>query len=106
MTFAFLVDSVPFSKDVRDGKTSLGGSESACLGLARALAARGHEVSVFATKLEPEAIGTDAAGVLWRPAEAFTSVNQFCEWDVVVALRWFGFFGLGPVHARLRLLWN
>ena len=30
-SWAFLVDSVPFSKAVRDGETSLGGSESACL---------------------------------------------------------------------------
>jgi hypothetical protein len=36
-SWAFLVDSVPFTKAVRDGETSLGGSESACLGLARAL---------------------------------------------------------------------
>src|SRR4051812_36352819 len=106
MTFAFIVDSVPFTKAVRDGETSLGGSESACLGLARALAARGHDVHVFAMRLEQDAIGPDAGGVIWHPAESFTTHNQFFEWDVVVALRWFGFYGLNQVNARLRLLWN
>lgn len=105
LSIAFLVDSVDFSKAVRDGETSLGGSESACLGLARALKARGHYVHIYATKLAPDAGGADAGGVLWHPAEVFHAANQFLEWDVVVALRecrWY----MQPVHARLRLLWN
>src|SRR2546427_4923208 len=106
MTFAFLVDSVPFTRAVRDGETSLGGSESACLGLARALQARGHQVHLFATQLAQEAVGLDAAGCTWHPIESFQPMNQFIEWDVVVALRWFGIFGLSPIQARLRLLWN
>jgi glycosyltransferase involved in cell wall biosynthesis/2-polyprenyl-3-methyl-5-hydroxy-6-metoxy-1,4-benzoquinol methylase len=103
--WAFLVDSVPFTKATRDGETSLGGSESACLGLARALKRRGHEVHVFATKLAPDAAGPDAAGVVWHPLDAFNSMNQFIDWDVVVGLRMFSFFA-DTMHARLKLLWN
>lgn len=106
MTWAFILDSVPFTKAVRDGETSLGGSESACLGLARALAKRGHDVNIFATQLSQDATGRDAAGCIWHPVETFHTMNTFIEWDVVVALRWFAFFGIQPVFARLRLLWN
>jgi glycosyltransferase involved in cell wall biosynthesis/predicted O-methyltransferase YrrM len=104
-SWAFLVDSVPFTKAVVDGQTSLGGSESACLGLARALQARGHDVHIFATKLAQDAEGPDAAGVVWHPLDDFAPMNQFIEWDVVVGLRMFAFFGM-TVHARLKLLWN
>jgi glycosyltransferase involved in cell wall biosynthesis len=106
VTWAFLVDSVVFTKAVRDGETSLGGSESACLGLARALKARGHDVHIYTTQLAQDAVGPDAAGCVWHPADDFRGMNEFFEWDVVVALRWFGFFSQFPVHARLRLLWN
>lgn len=106
MIWAFALDSVPFTKAVRDGETSLGGSESACLGLARALVTRGHEVHIFTTQLTEDAVGLDPSGLSWHHADDFRVMNQFLEWDVVVALRWFGFFGAQPVHARLRILWN
>ena len=105
MTYAFLVDSVEFTPDTVAGRTSLGGSESACLGLARALQARGHDVHIFATKLSAEAVGPDHAGVTWHPAAHFAQTNNWIEWDVVVALRMHHWFAQ-PVHARLRILWN
>src|SRR4051812_6161529 len=100
MTYAFLVDSVDFTRATVNGETSLGGSESACLGLARALQARGHDVHVFATKMQPEAAGPDFAGVTWHPAEHFRATNAWIEWDVVVALRMYHWFS-EPVQARL-----
>lgn len=100
---AFLVDSVPFTKAVIAGETSLGGSESACLGLARALKARGHQVHLFVSKLAEDAAGPD---VLWHPVDEFHAMNQFIEFDVVVALRWFAILGQTQIHARLRILWN
>ncbi len=106
LSWAFLVDSVPFTKDVIDGKTSLGGSESACVGLARALAQRGHDVHIFTTQLAPDAAGRDAAGVLWQPLSDFRTINSFIEWDVVVALRMLQVFAAHPVFARLRILWS
>ena len=104
-SWCFLVDSVPFTRAVRDGQTSLGGSESACLGLARALKARGHQVHVFASRLAPDAVGADPWGVLWHQLEDFTAMNAFIEWDVCVGLRNYLFFNHG-VQARLRVLWN
>lgn len=105
MTYAFLVDSVEFTPDTVAGRTSLGGSESACLGLARALQQRGHDVHIFATKLSADAVGPDHAGVTWHPADHFAQTNSWIEWDVVVALRMHHWFAQ-PVHARLRILWN
>ena len=107
MTWAFLLDSVPFSRAVIAGETSLGGSESACLGLARALQARGHQVHLFVTQLEDGARGSvDRAGVTWHGLNDFSPMNQFLEWDVVCCLRMFAGYGAVPIHARLRLLWN
>jgi len=107
MTFAFLLDSVPITKGVIDGETSLGGSESACLGLARALKARGHDVHIYAARFPASGEGyIDAAGVVWHQSETFHDTNVWFEWDVVVALRSFYWFGQSQVHARLRLLWN
>jgi glycosyltransferase involved in cell wall biosynthesis len=105
LSWAFVVDSVPFTKAVRDGETSLGGSESACLGLARSLAARGHNVHIVATKLSPDAWGVDAYGVTWIPYEQLETMNRFYEWDVFVGLRMPAVFGT-PRNARLKVLWN
>lgn len=105
MKIAFYVDSVPFTADVIAGAESLGGSESACLGLARALAARGHEVSILATKLDEGCIGRDHAGVLWHPAEMVYDLSNVIEWDVFVSLR-MPYVFQRPIKARLRMLWN
>ena len=107
MTWAFLVDSVPFTLPVIAGETSLGGSESAALGLARALARRGHGVHLFTTQLATEAVGhQDQAGVIWHSLDEFTTINTFLEFDVVVALRMLGAFAGHPIQARLKLLWS
>ncbi len=105
-SWAFLVDSVPFTRAVVDGQTSLGGSESSCLGLARALQRRGHDVHIFTTRLDEDAAGPDAEGVHWHAYDDFAQMNVFIEWDVVVALRSYAAFALHPVYARMRILWN
>jgi 2-polyprenyl-3-methyl-5-hydroxy-6-metoxy-1,4-benzoquinol methylase/glycosyltransferase involved in cell wall biosynthesis len=106
LTLGFYVDSVPFTPGVLDGTVSLGGSESACLGLARALQALGHDVHLFATKLDPACVGQDQAGVTWHRAEDLGHLNAFMDWDVFTVLRMFPVFGQIHVPARLRLLWN
>lgn len=106
MTIAFYIQSVPFTKAVIAGDASLGGSESACVGLARALAARGHRVHIFTPDIDDDALGRDHAGVRWQHANDLTAMNLFIEWDVFVALRMFTIFGRFPIKARLRLLWN
>jgi hypothetical protein len=106
LSWAFLVDSVPFTKAVIAGETSLGGSESACLGLARALKARGHDVHIFTTQFADDAIGLDATGLRGIPLTDFHAMNDFIEWDVVCALRMWHAFAWRPIYARMRLLWN
>lgn len=102
---AFHIDSVPFSAGVIAGTTSLGGSESACVGLARALAARGHDVHIFTTQLDEDAEGPDHAGVTWHPWSEHATINTFLEWDVFVGLRMTHCFQR-KIRARLRILWN
>lgn len=104
-SWCFVIDSVPFSKATRDGETSLGGSESACIGLARALAVKGHHVFICATKLAEDAQGADAAGVTWIPYDQLDLTNMFFEWDVFCVLRHPAIFQT-PRRARLRVLWN
>jgi glycosyltransferase involved in cell wall biosynthesis/2-polyprenyl-3-methyl-5-hydroxy-6-metoxy-1,4-benzoquinol methylase len=104
LSFCFLIDSVPFTPDVIAGKTSLGGSESACLGLARALKARGHDIDIFTTQLAKDAVGPDASGIRWHPMDDFASVNAFIHYDVCCALRLYPAF-YRKINARLRMLW-
>lgn len=105
MKIGFFVDSVPFDRKVISGEASLGGSESACLGLARALQARGHQVHIIATKLDESCHGLDHAGVVWHPAEVVYELSQVADWDVFVSLRMPHVFR-HPIKAKLRLLWN
>lgn len=105
LTWAFHIDSVPFDAATIAGDASLGGSESAALGLARALQARGHHVHIFATKLAEDAPPTDHAGVRWHPSHDLLAVSKIVDWDVFVALRIPNVFDL-HVPAKLRLLWN
>lgn len=105
LRWAFVVDSVPFTRATRDGETSLGGSESACLGVARGLARLGHDVHIFATKLDEEAEGADADGCLWHPYETLHTYTAIFHWDVFVGLRMPRVFNQ-PIRARYRVLWN
>lgn len=104
-SWAFFMDSVTFTRAVVDGLTSLGGSESSCMMLARALADRGHDVHIFTPKIEPDAEGRDARGVTWHLWDDFLPMNRFVEWDCVVSLRSLQPF-MNHVSARYRMLWN
>jgi 2-polyprenyl-3-methyl-5-hydroxy-6-metoxy-1,4-benzoquinol methylase/glycosyltransferase involved in cell wall biosynthesis len=105
LTWAFHIDSVEFTPSVIAGTASLGGSESACLGLARSLQARGHRVHIFTTQLHADAPAKDAWGVQWHPTAALHDLSRFTQWDVFVALRMPAIFG-ADVKAALRVLWN
>ena len=102
---AFHIDSVEFTPGILSGKESLGGSESACVGLARALSDLGHDVHIFSTKISEDAEGPDHAGVLWHHASMHEDINAFLEWDVFVGLRMVHCFAK-PIRAKLRVLWN
>lgn len=100
----FTIDSVPFTASVIAGTTSLGGSESACLGLARALQARGHEVHVFVSQLAQDAPTVDHAGVTWHDLSTVAGWSVLMDWDVAVALRQPQF--LQHIPAKFRILWG
>lgn len=102
----FYVNSVPFTRAVIEGRTSLGGSESACLSLARALSARGHDVHIFARQLQLTADDPDRIdGVAWHGAETLLDVLKFASPDVFCSLRDPSPF-TAHIPARLNLLWN
>lgn len=105
-TIGFLMDSVAMTRAVIDGQASLGGSESAMVGLARALKRRGHDVRIFASHLDPSCNCPDRAGVVWHPLEDLEGFNQIVEFDVFVVLRTYPhLMGYQP-RARLTLLWH
>ena len=106
LRIAALIDSIEFTPGVVRGDDSLGGSESACVGLMRALAKRGHDVTIFTTQIADDALGPDQAGVTWRHAKDLHVLNQYAEWDVVVSLRSSALFAAGRVNARYRILWS
>lgn len=105
-TIGFLVDSVPITEGILAGTESLGGSESACLGLARALVARGHDVRIFASNLHEDCPPVDQAGVVWHPLDTLPELNRVIEFDVFVILRAFPQLASYQPQARLVLLWH
>lgn len=104
LSVCFTVDSVTFTKGVIAGTTSLGGSESACVGLARALQARGHDVHIFTTKLAEDVDPIDHAGVTWHDMARVKDWSTFKDWDVAVALRQPIY--LASIRAKFKMLWN
>ena len=84
---------MPFQRD-------LGGSESAMVFAARALAARGHEVEVF-TRCEAPGEYDD---VVYHDISQLAREASIRDWDVFVSLR-FPDLGMHDIRAGLRLLW-
>src|SRR6185295_20323969 len=100
------VQSVAFTREVIEGRTSLGGSESACLGLAAALADLGHDVHIFAAKLDLDERDPHVyAGVSWHHGYTLPDVLACQAPDVFVSLRMVGPFA-HVLPAGLTLLWN
>ena len=79
MKIAFATIGIPFDGSSLE-KTGLGGSESACIYLARELAKRGHAVTVFCRCRT----GT-FDGVCYLPIERFAKSGR---WDVAVVYRY------------------
>lgn len=106
LNIVFYIESVPFSRAVIEGKTSLGGSESAAVGLAKHLASRGHDVHIFAAQLTLDPTDpSEYDGVSWHPAEHLPETLSVCAPDVFVSLRMTSPFAM-RTRAGLNLLWN
>ena len=103
LSICFTIDSVEFTAGVIAGEQSLGGSESACVGLARALQARGHDVHIFTTQLGADAPQFDHGGVGWHPMNHLGAWSAQKSWDVAIALRQPPYLQHAP--AKVRILW-
>ena len=101
----FFLDSLEITRDIVEGRESLGGSESACLCTARALASRGHDVHVHSARLARDMDGQTVDGVSWNDAEngegrlALGDVDSFCTLRSTRSLS-------RHVPARHIALWN
>jgi glycosyltransferase involved in cell wall biosynthesis/2-polyprenyl-3-methyl-5-hydroxy-6-metoxy-1,4-benzoquinol methylase len=106
LLFHFYLRSVPFTRDVVEGRSSLGGSESACIETMQGLVERGHMVHAFADHLDSSLhMTTDHRGIVWRDGQELKEVVQYAYPDVFVSLRMPDVFAL-RIPAALRLLWN
>ena len=101
----FFIHSVPFTRDVIEGVSSLGGSESACLSVARSLAARGHDVQIYAVDLDPDLDGQKIDGVIWHVAEKMGDMLCLTDVDSFTSLRTAVPFS-DTVPAKHIALWN
>ena len=79
---------------------SLGGSETAALCMARALAKRGHRVQMFC---ECPREGT-YDGVQYFHVDKFVPFTAHARWDVLIASRWMEFLQ-APATVGWRVLW-
>lgn len=104
LSICLTMDSVLFTPGVIDGSVSLGGSESSAVGLCRALAARGHDVHIFVSQLDPDAPDVDHAGVWWHHSSQMGPWSILKAWDVAIALRMP--LALTQIPAKFRVLWS
>ncbi|MDR1873271.1 MAG: glycosyltransferase family 4 protein [Deltaproteobacteria bacterium] len=100
MKIGFFTDGLPFNGDALE-KAPLGGSESAFIGVTRALAARGHEVVAFNNCTET----ATHKGVTYHPFRSSLKRLAQENFDVFVVSRFFGAFNI-PFRALIKVLWN
>jgi len=96
MHIVFYTEGLPFDGESPE-RGSLGGSETAVVCMARALAALGHEVEVYCRCLRPGEYG----GVRYHDLAEF---GRAAACDVLVVSRFAGALA-GPVEGRLNMLW-
>ncbi len=97
----FYAGGLPFTGDSLT-ETSLGGSETAVLYMARALAKRGHDVKVFNNCPKPgkyDRVDYFDFNKQWR------DIAPIAEWDVFIVSRNYAFCAQ-PIKARLVGLWS
>ena len=100
MKIGFYTEGPPFN-GATPARQALGGSETALIQAARALAGRGHEVLVLNNTPEPSLDD----GVRYYPSREYAPRVLSDEFDVFIVHRFFGFFAV-PIRAGLTVLWN
>ena len=83
LVITMAVPGIPFNGDTFD-KLSIGGSESAGCYMARALAKRGHSVTVFCNT---EAVVNSSDGVNYLPISLFRQYVEYTPHDVCIVQR-------------------
>ncbi len=104
LNIGFFCQSIPFTDATIRLETSLGGSESALVGMARALAKLGHQVTVFTQIPDPEHVGV-YDGVHWLDVSQLPARGAFTDWDVFISLR-MPHVMHQPIQAKCRVVWN
>ena len=116
LEFHFYCNSVPFSRETIGLKTSLGGSESALIFLARGLVALGHRICIY-TQMAAGPDGRPWAehaqqtvpggSIQWLEHAALEGHIRARQPDVFVSLRMPDAMQWVPLRdCKLRLLWN
>ncbi|MDR2140453.1 MAG: glycosyltransferase family 4 protein [Deltaproteobacteria bacterium] len=100
MKIGFFTDGVAFDGDSLE-KAPLGGSESAFIGVTRALAALGHEVVAYNNCAQ----SGEYQGVTYYPFRSNLPRLARDNFDVFVVSRFFGVFNI-PIRAKVKVLWN
>lgn len=101
LKIGFYTAGVPFEGDALERGGGLGGSETAFIQVARALARRGHQVIAFNTCERPG----EYEGVTYHSFSDSLPILASEHFDVFVVSRYSAFFNL-PFSAGLKVLWN
>lgn len=103
---AFYCESIPFMIETIRLETSLGGSESALIGMAENLAAIGHDVTVF-TQIDDPQDRQLVNGVQWYDSrDEMPRLLESVEWDVFISLRMPSIFASNQVRAKYKAIWT
>ena len=100
LRLAILTDGEPFH-GASPEERALGGSETALVQVARALADRGHRVEVYCRCQAPGWY----RGVVYHDTSELVRAALEKRWDVLIVSRFFSAFDL-PLQAGLKVLWN
>ena len=100
LSLAFATDGEPFTGNSPE-EQALGGSETALVQAARAMAARAHRVQVFCRCTQPGLYN----GVLYRDRQDIVKAIGEERFDALIVSRFFPILDL-PWQAGVRIIWN
>ena len=101
---AFYCKSIPFTADAINLESSLGGSESALVYMARELVKRDHRVTVFTEFADNQDVGV-YDGVRWEDANNLFACCEAMQYEIFISLRMWQIMDT-PIQAKYQVLWN
>ena len=102
---AFYCKSIPFTADAINLNSSLGGSESALVYMARELVKRDHKVTVFTEFADPEKDVGVYDGVRWESVSNLYPCCEAMDYEIFISLRMWDIMD-APIQAKYKVLWN